>query len=87
MCGKLIVHHTLEHIAEEVLHQTQDIVTFDKTHLKIQLCELELSVSSGVLITVTACNLEVLVKSADHQKLLVELRALRQGVELSGILS
>ena len=87
MFGKLIVHNTLEDIAEKLLHEAENIITLYETHLKVQLSELELSVSSGVLVAVAAGNLEILVETADHQELLVELRALRQSVELSGILS
>ena len=87
MSGKLVVHHALEDVAEEPFHQTQNIVTLYKAHLKVQLGELELSVASGVLVSVAAGNLEVLVKAADHQKLLVKLRALRKCIELSGIFS
>ena len=87
VCGKLIVHHTLEDIAEKLLHEAENIITLYETHLEVQLSELELSVSSGVLVAVAAGNLEILVETADHKQLFVELRALRQSIELSGILS
>ena len=76
-----------EDVAEEPFHQTQNIVTLYKAHLKVQLGELKLSVTSGVLVSVAAGNLEVFVKAADHQKLLVKLRALGKCIELSGIFS
>ena len=71
---KLDIHHILEDITEKVLHQSQNIVSLYKAHLNVQLSELQLSVSSWVLVTVASCNLEIFVEAGDHKDLLIKLR-------------
>ncbi|MPM80321.1 hypothetical protein SDC9_127368 [bioreactor metagenome] len=85
MDWQLIIHDFLEDMAEELLHEGEHIIALDKAHLQVELGELKLTVAAGILIAVTACDLEVLVHSSDHQNLLEELGALGKGIELSGI--
>ena len=82
--GKLHVEHLPEHVVEQVLHKGKHIVPLDVAHLDVKLGELQLSVAPGVLVAVAAGDLEVLVHARDHQQLLVQLRRLGKGEELSG---
>ena len=59
----------------------EDVVLLDERHLEVDLGELRLPVSSQVLVAEAASDLVVAVEPRDHQQLLEDLRALRQGVE------
>ena len=83
------LHIHAQHFFPQALDQTfvdgHDIVLIDKGHFLVHLGELRLAVSAQVLIAVAAGDLEVAVKAGQHQNLLVQLRALRQGVEMAGL--
>ena len=49
--------------------------------------KLGLTIRSQVLVAEASCNLEISVKAAYHQKLLIQLRRLRQRVKLAGVYS
>src|SRR5574344_1944344 len=83
MSRQIIMNDILEYLTEKLLHQKQDIVTLYEAHLKVELCEFKLPVSTCILVAVAACNLEVLVEPRAHKQLLHQLRALRKSVELS----
>jgi hypothetical protein len=74
-------------MAKEAFHQGEHVIALDEAHLQVQLSELELTVSTCILITVTASDLEVLVHTADHQDLFEELRALGKGIEFSRVVA
>lgn len=73
----------LEETGEELFVHIHDVVLGHVGHLEVDLGELRLSVGAEILVTEAARDLEVSVKSGEHQKLLVELRRLRQSVELA----
>ena len=54
-------------------------------HLDVDLRELGLAVGAQVLVAEAPHDLEVAVEARDHQELLVELRRLRQRVELARV--
>jgi hypothetical protein len=59
----------------------------DEAHFQVELRELRLSVAARVLVAVAARQLVVAVIAGDHEQLLHLLRALREGVELAGLLA
>ena len=79
--GKVVVQRLLEDVAHHSLCGLKNFLAVREAHLHVYLRELRLSVSACVLVAVAAGNLEILVESRYHQKLLVELRRLRKRVE------
>ncbi len=71
------------------LHRLRDdghhVVGVGEAHLHVVLHELELAVRARVLVAQAPRDLEVAVEAPDHQQLLEQLRALRQGVERTGL--
>ncbi len=63
----------------------EDVVLLDEAHLDVELGELGLPVGAEVLVAVAARDLEVALHARDHQQLLEQLRALRQGVPAAGL--
>ena len=61
------------------------VVLLDEAHLDVELGELRLPVGAEVLVAVAAGDLEVALHAGDHQQLLEQLRALRQGVPAAGL--
>mgnify|MGYP002341754989 CR=1 FL=1 len=61
------------------------ILLLNKTHLAINLGKLRLAVCTQILITETLHDLEIAVKTRNHQKLFQCLRRLGQRIELSWI--
>ena len=55
----------------------------DERRLDVDLRELRLPVLAQILVAKAARDLEVPVEARDHEQLLVELRRLRQRVELA----
>ena len=84
-CGQLDTEHFAEQVAGHVFKEVDDVILVDKAHLAVYLCELGLAVGAQILVAEALGYLEVAVESAHHEQLLERLRALRQGVELSGI--
>ena len=62
------------------LADRDDVVLVDEAHLDVELGELGLPVGAEVLVAVAAGDLEVALHAGDHEQLLEQLRALRQGV-------
>ena len=83
------LHVDVQHLFPQALDQTlvdgHDVVLGDEAHLLVHLGELGLAVSAQVLVAVAAGDLEVAVEAGQHQDLLVKLRALGQGVEVTGL--
>src|SRR5690606_30919811 len=63
----------------------EDVLLRDKGHLGVDLGELRLPVGTQVLVPEAAGDLEVPVVAGHHEELLVDLRRLRQRVELAGV--
>ena len=88
--GLGVGHH--RHLADVVLeelgpqatneagHHGHHVFALDEGHLEVDLAELGLAVGSGILVAQAPADLHVAVAASDHQDLLEELRALRQGV-------
>ena len=64
----------------ELAHRLEDVVAIDEAHLEVDLGELRLAVGPGVLVAKTLGQLDVPFAAGDHEDLLEELGALRQGV-------
>ncbi len=65
---------------QDLLGDGDDVVLVDEAHLDVELGELRLAVGAEVLVAVAARDLVVALHAGDHQQLLEQLRALRQGV-------
>src|SRR3974390_2383914 len=61
-----------------------NVLSLDKGHLDVNLCELELPVGALVFVSEAAGKLIISLDATDHQDLLKLLRGLWQGVERSG---
>ncbi len=68
-------HHRLAH--------GEHVILVHERHLEVELRELGLPIVAQVLVAQAAGDLEVAVEARHHQDLLVELRRLRQRVELA----
>ena len=75
----------LPELPDELAHDLEDVVAGDEAHLQVDLGELGLAVGAGVFIAEALADLQVAVAARDHEDLLEDLRALRQGVELAGV--
>ena len=72
-----MTRHSLKHI--------QDILLLYERHLAVNLGKLRLTIGAKVLVAEAFYDLEITIKTADHQQLFQNLRALRQGVERTRI--
>ena len=68
------------HVALQHVH---DVLLGDKGHLQVDLGEFRLAVGAQVLVAEAAGQLDIAVKAGQHQQLLIDLRGLRQSVELA----
>src|SRR5581483_3376994 len=68
---------------QKLLHNCEDRLTAREAHLQVDLRELKLTVGAEVFIAEAAGDLEVAIKTRDHENLLEDLRRLRQRVELA----
>ena len=81
---RLAVREGGEHVAQDRLHRAQHVVLRDEAHLQVELVELaRQAVGARVLVAKARRDLEVAVEARHHQQLLVDLRRLRQRVELA----
>ena len=71
--------------ADHLLGDVDDVVLRHERRLDVDLRELRLAVGAQILVAKAAGDLEVAVVARDHQQLLVDLRRLRQRVELAGM--
>ncbi len=74
-----------EEMAHEPLHHLVHVVLAHERHLHVDLGVLGLAVGAQILVAQAARELEVAIEPGHHEDLLVELRALGQGVELAGV--
>ena len=75
----------LPDLVETALHHFVDDILTGEAHLDVDLRELGLPVGAEVLVAEAARDLEVAVVPAHHEQLLVDLRRLRQRVELARV--
>ena len=76
-------HRVLEDSGDHALHQIANVLFSQKGGFNIDLCELGLAVGTQVFITETFGELVIAVIAGNHQQLLEQLRALRQGKKVS----
>ena len=81
----VLAQRTLEDVVDQAFHELQNLVNLHEGHFHVQLGEFRLTVSTQVLITEAACNLEVTLHASYHEQLLEDLRRLRQCIELAGV--
>ena len=79
-----LVTDELPHRCGDRLSELEDVILLDEAHLDVQLGELRLAVRAEVLVAIAAGDLVVALHAGDHEQLLEQLRALRQGVPGSG---
>ena len=79
------VKNTLEELSHHRLEGIEHILLLHERHLAVDLCKLRLTVSTEVLVTEAAHNLEIAVVTGHHKQLLECLRRLRQRIELACI--
>jgi hypothetical protein len=81
--------HREPRLREQRLHQPlgerEHVVLLDERRLDVDLGELGLPVGPQVLVAEAAGDLEVAVVPGDHEELLVDLRTLRERVELARV--
>src|SRR5262249_30204757 len=58
-------------------------VSLNERHLDVELCELRLAIGPQVLVAQAMGDLKIAIVARDHEQLLVELRRLRQGIEVA----
>lgn len=75
------VEDFLKDRADEFFHQGADFIHVEEGRFNIDLREFRLAVGSKIFVSETLDNLIVTVKTGNHQKLLEELRRLRQSEE------
>ena len=83
--GQVDTLELVEQADKELFVYLHDVVFGDVGHLEVDLREFGLTVSAEVLVSEAARDLEVAVEAGQHQKLLIELRRLRQSVELARV--
>src|SRR6185369_13769186 len=66
----------------QAFHHPDDVITVDEGHLAVDLGELGLAVGPQILVPEAADDLEVAVKTGDHQDLLENLWRLRESIKL-----
>ena len=71
----------LEHVRQHPLVDVDHVLQPHERHLEVELREVELPVGALVLVPEAANDLVVALEAGDHQKLLEQLRRLRQGEE------
>ena len=70
------IKQLLEEIAGHTLEDRQHILLLDEAHLTVDLSELRLAVRTKILVTEALDDLEIAVKTTNHQQLLEGLRRL-----------
>jgi hypothetical protein len=75
----------LGRVEHRARHEAEHVVLADETGLEVELGEFELTIGAQVLVAQASRDLVVPVEAADHQKLLGDLGALGQHVELTGV--
>src|SRR6202011_5259897 len=71
------------HALDQRLDHFVPALLLRERHLQVDLCELRLPVRPQILVAEAAHDLEILLIPTHHQKLLENLRRLRQRVEMA----
>ena len=79
--GNLLPFDVLHETRDELADKVDNIFHIDERHLDVELGEFRLAVGAKVFVAEAARHLNVTVVARDHEKLLIELRRLRQRVE------
>ena len=74
----------LPQLGDDGLAELEHVVLLDEGHLDVELGELRLAVGAEVLVAVAAGDLVVALHARDHEQLLEQLGALREGVPAAG---
>ena len=78
----------LKNALHDRLDRGKDVFLRHKAHLEVELIEIgRRPVGARILVPETGRDLEILVKTRNHQQLLELLGGLRQGVELARMLA
>src|SRR4030042_2514249 len=72
-------------MSHQPFHDPPDIVNRNEGHLHIDLRKLRLTVRTKVFIPEAPNDLNISVKTGDHQNLFEQLRGLREGIKMSWI--
>ena len=81
--GEIDVENLLEDAADQVFHDLADLFFVEERRFNINLGEFGLTVGTQVFVAEALDDLIVAVEAGDHQKLLEELRRLRQSKEVA----
>ena len=85
LLGRFKIPDLAENFGHELVEHRHHVVLVHEGHLDVDLREFRLTVGAEVFVAEALRNLEVAVHAGDHQKLLVLLRRLREGVELARV--
>ena len=85
LLGRLEVPNLAEHFGHELVEHRHHVVLVHEGHFHVDLRKFRLTVGAEVFVAEALGNLEVAVHAGNHQKLLVLLRRLREGVELARV--
>ena len=77
MCFREPFHQAIDH--------ADHVVGIDERHLDVELCEFRLAIRAQIFIAKATRHLHVTVVASDHENLFVQLRRLRQRVELAAM--
>ena len=79
------IHDVFEYFLHQSFVDVHDIVYINEGQFHVHLCKFRLSVCTQVFVTEAFCNLVITVHTGNHQQLFVQLRGLRQTVEVTGM--
>ena len=79
------VHQVFEYLLHHSFVDVHDIFDIYEGQFHVNLCKFRLSVCSQVFVTEAFCDLVVSVHTGYHQELFVQLRGLRQTIEVTGV--
>ena len=68
-------------VEHRLVDERHHLFLVDEARLGVELHELVLAISAEVLVAQATSDLVVAIDASDHQQLLEELRALREGIE------
>ncbi len=81
---RLAIGELFEDAAHDRFHGLEHVLLLDEAHFEVKLVEFaRQAVGARVLVAEAGRDLEITVEARHHDQLLVDLRRLRQGVELA----
>src|SRR3989344_4112762 len=81
----VFIQNNTPHMLKHAFSHFNDVVLVNKAHLYVYLGEFRLSVSPQILVAKTPCELEITVKSRNHQQLLENLGALGKRIKFARV--